>query len=121
MIIDKNYKNMKRLENGNYFIEGDLIVDEDLKIKLDNWFEVQGLINVQGSIISNATIKAGYGIKAGLSITAKWISSKLRIFAGICNWRKIDESDMTITCLELKEGEIAFGKLNIIKPIKKNK
>ena len=31
---------------------------------------------------------------------------------------QIDEEDMTITCTELKKGEICYGKLNLIKQIK---
>jgi len=59
-------------------------------------------------------IEAGCGIKAGLSIICKWISSKLRIFAGLCIWRQPTEEETTITCEEVKEGTIAFGKLNLI-------
>ncbi len=125
MIIDKNYKNLKRLGNRNYFIKGDLIVEEELEVNLDVWLEVEGLIKVKGKIISNKTIKAGRYIEAGysivamLQITAKsYISARLRIFAGTCSWKSIEEKEKTVTCSALKNGEIVFGTLNIVKPIK---
>ena len=54
-------------------------------------------------------IKAGWGIEAGLKISAKWITAKLRIFAGLCLWR-IPTEEETEVAAELREGVIAFGK-----------
>lgn len=124
MIIDKNYKNIKRLDNGNYYIEGDLKVDEDLEVNLDDWLEVQGSIQAKGKIASKQMIiaghgikagngiEAGYGIQAGKSITAKYISSKLRILAGLSI---LEKEDNQINVEEVKEGEICYGELNIIR------
>ena len=53
-------------------------------------------------------IEAVWGIKAGLGIEAKWISSGLRIFAGLCNWRLPTAEEMQIRA-ELRSGTIAFG------------
>lgn len=49
-------------------------------------------------------IEAGEGIEAGLSITCKLsLSFSYKIFAGICYWRNISDSEKTITCGK-KEG-----------------
>ena len=55
-------------------------------------------------------IEAGSGIEAGLSIFAKTISSKYRIFAGLCTWKFPDEHE-TLIQAKLLEGTVAFGKL----------
>jgi len=126
MKITKDYKGLERQENGDYILIGDLISDENIEIDLDDWLRVTGRIESKKTIITKKTlvsgcdikagcgIEAGCGIKAGLSIICKWISSKLRIFAGLCIWRQPTEEETTITCEEVKEGTIAFGKLNLI-------
>ena len=60
-------------------------------------------------------IEAGAGIVSGLEITCKLaLSSSLRIFAGVCWWRKIDEEEKTITCGKLESGVVAYGILKEI-------
>ena len=61
-------------------------------------------------------IKVGWGIEAGFSIKSKWISSKLRIFAGLCIWRKPTKEESQIQVEEFRGGEVCFGELVIIKP-----
>lgn len=144
MKITKEYAGLKRQNNGDYIINGDLISDEDIEIELDNWLRVTGKIESKKTITTKKNLIAGYdieagygieagcgieagdgikagdgieagcGIKAGLSIVCKWIKARLRIFAGICIWRNPTEEETTITCEEVKDGTIAFGKLNII-------
>ena len=178
MIIDKNYKDMTRLGNGDYVID-DINIDEDLIIDLDDRLIVKksikadsiksnvsikaegciiagGYIEAEGCIIAGRYIKAGGYIKANRYIEAgefietnryieassiqsglyiktgehikvelgivamlyikatSYISAESRIFAGICGWREIGETEKLITCSELKSGEIGYGKLNII-------
>ena len=61
-------------------------------------------------------IEAGWGIKAGCGIVCKWISSRLRIFAGLCLCRLPTKEEQQIVCEELREGKICFGELVIKKP-----
>ncbi len=60
-------------------------------------------------------IEAGTGIEAGLSIVCKSLSSKLRIFAGLCLWRLPKPEEKQIVCKKLLQGEICFGELIIKK------
>lgn len=55
--------------------------------------------------------KTGSGISAGWGITAKYICTKQRIFAGICSWREPTEAETEIRVEELRGGTVAFGKL----------
>ena len=119
---------------------GDLEVNGDLEIKLDDRLQVEGSVKASGKILCDRTliagwgieagyeikagegikagcgIKAGWGIEAGLSITAKWLDIGLRIFAGLCLWREPKVEETQINVEEIKQGEICFGKLNIIAP-----
>ena len=61
-------------------------------------------------------IKAGESIEAGLSIYAKFISSKLRIFAGLCVWKLPAKEEQQIIVEKLESGTIAFGELVIKNP-----
>ena len=61
-------------------------------------------------------ITAGDGITAGLTITAKWLDIGLRIFAGLCLWKIPSEEKTMINVEEIKNGEVCYGKLNILKP-----
>ena len=62
-------------------------------------------------------IKAGDGIEAGCGIEAKaFIHSEKRIFAGISLYHTNENCTKTITCAELRKGEICFGELVITKP-----
>ena len=65
-------------------------------------------------------IEAGWGIKAGWGIEAGWgikagsfIHSEKRIFAGISLYKTSADCIKTITCAELRKGEICFGDLII--------
>ena len=60
-------------------------------------------------IEAGSGIEAGWGIKAGFSIACKFLSVRLRIFAGLVSWRlpKPDEDEIRG---ELRNGTIAFGK-----------
>ena len=81
--------------------------------------EVSGYIDCAGySIEAGGSIKAGgwieagdeYGINAGLYITCKGVLKfGLKVFAGICTWRKITDEDRTITCGKLESGQVAYG------------
>ena len=45
----------------------------------------------------------------------------LRIFAGLCIWKKTEIEETQINVEEIKQGEICFGKLNIITPKEEEK
>ena len=115
----KDYKKEGNIK-GELEIDGNLILTEDLIV--EKWIEVKGNIDCAGySIKAGDSIKAGYsikagdsyGIKAGLYITAKTtISCGLKIFAGICFWRKIEKEEKTITCSTLLKGKVEYGILN---------
>ena len=75
-------------------------------------------IEARDGIVAEDGIVAGWGIKAGLGIRAGYgISCKLeldiglRIFAGLCLWRKPTEDEMKIICGKLISGEVCYGKL----------
>lgn len=53
-------------------------------------------------------IEAGTGIEAGLSIASKWVSVRLRIFAGMCSWKFPPPDEMEVRA-EIRSGTIAFG------------
>ena len=65
-------------------------------------------IKAGGGIKAGLGIKAGGGIEAGLTITAKWLSVKLRIFAGICGW-KIPAREEQVIDAEVRSGLVAHG------------
>jgi hypothetical protein len=56
------------------------------------------------------------GISAGEGISAKTISSKLRIFAGVCRWRIPTGIDIQIRVEKVIEGQICYGELVLIQP-----
>ena len=44
------------------------------------------------------------------------ISFGLKIFAGVCTWKQIEDDEKTITCSELTGGGVVeYGILNLIK------
>jgi hypothetical protein len=55
-------------------------------------------------------IEAGDGIEAGFSLTAKWVSARLRIFVGLCMWRLPSPDECEVRA-ELRGGTIAHGTL----------
>ena len=77
-------------------------------------------IKASGHIISEAGcgIEAGEGIKAGWGIEAGWgifcklsLNISLRIFAGLCLWRKPTDDETKIICGKLEKGEVCYGNL----------
>ena len=76
MIIDKSFKELKRLENGDYVLD-EIETEEDLEIDLDDrliityYIKAKGYIEARGSIEAGLSIEAGYNIEAGESIEAK--------------------------------------------------
>ena len=111
MKLNKFWDGLKRIENGDYVLNGDLISDENIEINLDD------RLVVTGSIISKKKIEAGWGIKAGEGIKAgSFIHSEKRIFAGISVYHTSQNCIKTIKCAELRKGEICFGDLIITKP-----
>jgi len=146
MRIDKKFKGLERLGNGDYFLKGEIKTNEELIIELDDILKVEKGVYAKrieinttliagGGIKAGLGIKAGWGIEAGLGIKAGWgieaggeikagygieavtfISSQTRIFAGISVYRGSDDCDKTIKCAELRNGEIAYGDLIITKP-----
>ncbi len=105
----------KDFKDGEYTGKHDLSnIDGNLEFAADIGVISLKSINVTGYILSNAGtyIKAGWGIVSFLSISCKLeLSAKLRIFAGVCNWRKISQDDEKIICGKLVSGEVAFGTL----------
>ena len=118
-IIDKNYPNAKD-EGWRIVITGDLIVKGGLDIKC-NLFVTGSIKAGEGikagwGIKAGLGIKAGEGIEAGLGIKAKTISSRLRIFAGLCLWRLPTPKEKQIRCEQLLSGTIEYGELVITNP-----
>lgn len=66
--IDKSYKGLKRIANGDYILDGDLFSAGSIFVDLDDRFVVSGNIEARGSIITGDDIKADGLIKAGCSI-----------------------------------------------------
>ena len=101
---------------------GKVISKRSIKVTkslISNWgIEAGDGIEAGCSIKAGDGIEAGCGIKAGLSITGKWISSRLRIFAGLMIWKKPTVEETQINVEEVKQGEICFGKLNLLKKTK---
>ena len=61
-------------------------------------------------------IEAGWGIEAGDSIKAKtFIDVKKRIFAGLSIYKTSKDCDKIIRCSELRNGEICYGDLTLVK------
>lgn len=79
-------------------------------ISAGSGIEAGGGIRACESIKAGGGIKAGWGIEAGLSISAKSISSGMRIFAGLCIWR-LPEPEETEIRAKLLNGTVAFGTL----------
>ena len=122
MKLNKRWKGLKRIDSGDYVLEGDLVSEENIEIDLDDRLIVRGSLISKKSIKAGRGIKAGWGIEAGCGIEAGWgieaktfIHSEKRIFAGISLYRTNADCAKTITCAELRKGEICFGDLVITK------
>jgi hypothetical protein len=95
--ITKDYLNEK-----NEYIGPDLS-DHDGHIEAD---EKLGYVRF-GSLKA-----AGYILfKAGLSIKCTVLSSRSRIFAGLCIWKEPSAEEMVIECKRLEKGTVCFGTL----------
>ena len=123
MKLNKLWDGLKRIANGDYVLEGDLISEENTEIDLDDRLIVRGSviskksIKVERTLIAGEGIKAGWGIKAGEGIEAgSFIHSEKRIFAGVSVYATSENCKKTITCAELRKGEICFGDLIFTKP-----
>ena len=106
MKVNKEFEGLIRQENGDYVLKGDLISDESIEIDLDDSLFVCGSVISKMSIKVGGTLIAGEGIKAG-----SFISSEKRIFAGVSVYDTVESSMKTITCAELRKGEICYGDL----------
>lgn len=91
-------------ERNEYKASASLAVEGHLEIE-----EGLGCVRFAGSLSASGHIyaKAGSGIEAGLGIEAGWsvrckavLSSGLRIFAGLCNWRLPTEDEMLVETAE---------------------
>ena len=99
MKIDKKFKGLVN-EGWRYRFDDDIETTESLEIDLDMGLFITGSIEAGGS----------YGVVAGLSITCKTtLSFGLRLFAGTCNWRDINDEEKTVTCGKLLNGIIEYG------------
>ena len=131
MKITKEYTGITRKENGDYYISGSIMTDENIEIELDDRLKVEGSIEAGGGIKAGYGIKAGGGIEAGWGIEAgdgikagggieagggiyakTYIDCGKRIFAGTSIYEN-EEADKTISCAELRNGQIAYGELII--------
>lgn len=120
--MEKLILNKKHFNSNNEYIgkadvskwEGHIEIEAGLGLV---WFErivsAGRIVALAGSgIEAGLGIKAGWDIEAGLGITCKkQLSSELRIFAGLCLWRKPKEEELKITCGILVKGDICFGEL----------
>ena len=99
--------------------EGNIEIEEGLGyVKFNGWLRATGYILAKAGsgIKAGEGIEAGEGIKAGEGITSGlYISCKLslniglRIFAGVCWWRNINDVEKTITCGKLEKGKVEYG------------
>jgi len=131
VIVDENYSGLRK-ESYRYVLPGNLEATGSIEIKLDMLLYVEGSIKAGDSIEAGGSIKAGDSIKAGGFIKAGGsikagdsikagfgvVALKgivcLRVYAGICFWRKSTPEEQKITCSELK-GEVGWGTLEIRK------
>ncbi len=130
VVIDEKYSGL--VDDGWCFrLAGYLNVSGSITIKLPKWLivsggikagegieagwgiEAGGGIEAGWGIEAGGGIKAGEGIEAGLQIICKILSAGLRIFAGLCIWRRPAPEEMTIQVERLASGEVCFGTLQI--------
>ena len=82
-------------------------------IKAGESIEAGWFIEAGTSIKAGESIKAGGFIEAGGSIVSKWIDCRLRIFAGLINYRLPTREEMQIKA-EIRNGTVAHGE--VVKP-----
>ena len=120
--ITKNDLDSDNFYKGSSDFDGNVEADKNLGwVKFKVNFITKGYIHFEAGsgIEAGLGIKAGEGIKAGSGILCKTISSKLRIFAGLRNWKLPEKAEMEIRCEKLIEGQICFGNLVITVPVAK--
>jgi hypothetical protein len=91
-------------------IEADLGIRAGWGIKAGDGIRAGRGIEAGDAIEAGRGIRAGWGIRAGLSINAKFVSAKLRIFAGTCHWKIPEKEEMQIRA-KLVSGIVSFGEL----------
>ena len=103
-------------EYNEYAASRDLDFDGHIEIAASlGCVKVRGFISAAGCLCIEAGsgIEAGWGVEAGLQITAKMITAKLRIFAGICIWKIPSSTEMTISAQRV-EGTVSFGDVKLL-------
>lgn len=74
---------------------------------------------VDEPIKSGKSIEVGksHGVKAGFHITCKGVlKAGLNVFAGVCTWKKLKNSEKTITCAKLEGGAGVYSKRYVSSP-----
>jgi len=113
---------------GVVVVDGDIAASKSIHAKDGTGIEAGGSIKAGGGIEAGWSIKAGTGIKAcmgvkaggginagwsieaGLTIKSKWISTSLRIFAGLVSWR-LPAPDEEEIHAEIRRGTVACGRV----------
>ena len=116
-------ENRERYENTELYFDGSIEIGANLGwVKFTRIEARLSIIALSGSgieagwgIEAGEGIKAGSGIEAGEGIKAKYLSIKLRIFAGLCQWRIPTPAEMEIRA-EIRSGTVCFG--NVVEPKK---
>lgn len=107
-------ENQAQYLNTDLKYEGHIEFDEALGCLSFKSMSAKGRIYARAGtgIEAGEGIKAGWGIEAGEGIKAGAnISVKLRIFAGLVQWRKPEPRELEIRCKRLEGGEVAYGNL----------
>jgi len=93
-------------------VGGSQEVDEWQKVggsqEVGKWQEVGGSQEVGGNLIAESSKVSLFSIVKGKYEVAG------KVFIGVCEWRKTDESEETLTCGKFISGEIKYGKLKEI-------
>ena len=107
---DGNFTGILPLDDEGFFVGHIKIAAKLGYVTFSGHLLVRGRIAAMAGsgIKAGLGIKAGEGIKAGFSINAQWLSSRLRIFAGLCLCRLPTPEEMEVRA-ELRGGVIAFG------------
>jgi hypothetical protein len=91
-------------ENKSQYINTKVVFDGNIRISASLGWLIFVSLSATGYILA----EAGTGIKVGLSIAAKWISSPLRIFAGLVLHRLPTPGELEIRA-EVRSGVVAHG------------
>ena len=91
----------------------DAVLEVDGIADCKNFFAAGRLViktraTVTGWLRAGLGIEAGEGIEAGFSIVAKFLSVRLRIFAGLVAWRLPEPSECEVRA-EIRSGTLAHG------------